>query len=108
MTNTEYIKEIDDQNFDKETKNGVTLVDFWAGWCMPCKMQAPILDKVAEHFKGKVNILKVNVDEFTKAAEKFGVMSIPTLILFKDGNFEKQFIGLQSERALIYELENYL
>ena len=108
MTNTEYIKEINDQNFDQETKDGVALVDFWAAWCMPCKMQSPILDRVAEHFKGKVNIAKLNVDEYTITAEKYGIMSIPTLLLFKDGKLEKQFVGVQSERALIYEIENYL
>lgn len=108
MTNTEYVKELNDLTFDKEVNNGITLVDFWAAWCMPCKMQSPIIDNVAGHFKGKVNIAKLNVDEETNTAAKYGIMSIPTLLLFKDGKVEKQFVGLQSERALIYEIEKYL
>lgn len=108
MTNTENVKELNDLNFDQEINNGVTLVDFWAAWCMPCKMQSPIIDKVADHFKGKANIAKLNVDDCTNTAAKYGIMSIPTLLLFKNGKVEKQFVGLQSERALIYEIEKYL
>ncbi len=108
MTKTEHVKELNDQTFDQEIKNGITLVDFWAEWCMPCRMQSPIIDKVAEHFKGKVNITKLNVDNQTNTAAKYGIMSIPTLLLFKDGKVEKQFVGLQSEKALIYEIEKHL
>src|SRR4030042_2261745 len=108
MTKTELVKELNDLTFDDEIKKGITLVDFWAAWCMPCMMQSPIIDKVAGYFKDKVNFTKLNVDDNPKAAGKYGIMSIPTLLLFKGGDIVKQFVGLQSEKALIYEIEKYL
>ena len=73
----------------------IVLVDFFATWCGPCKMLAPELEKLAEKLKGKLTILKVDVDESSDLAMKFGIMSVPTMILFKDGKVAKQFMGYQ-------------
>ena len=84
-------------NFDSETKTGVTLVDFWAPWCAPCRMQGPIIEKIADKFAGKAKVGKCNTDEERTLALKFGIKSIPTLILFQDGKEMERFIGLQTE-----------
>lgn len=95
------VKELNVDNFNETIAAGTVLVDFWAPWCGPCKMQAPILDKVAETVGDKAVIAKVNVDENAPLAAQFGVRSIPTLILFKDGEKVKDFIGVQQEAALV-------
>ena len=88
-------------SFDRTISDGVTLVDFWAPWCGPCRIQGPILDKVAQSVKDRAQIAKVNVDEVGILAGRFGVQSIPTLILFKDGNEVRRFVGVQSHETLI-------
>ena len=97
----EGIVELDSTNYDEAVKSGVALVDFWAPWCGPCKMQTPILEKVAAAVGGKAVIAKVNVDENPELAAKYGIRSIPTLILLKDGENKQQMIGLQQEAALV-------
>jgi len=92
--------EITDATFDETIKSGVTLVDFWAPWCGPCQMQGPIVDKIAEAYGDKATVGKINVDDNPETAAKFGVMSIPTIIIFKDGEKVKQFVGVQSEDTL--------
>jgi len=92
-------------NFESEIKNGVTLVDFWATWCGPCQMQGPILQKVAEQVAGRAKVGKCNVDAEQSLAAKFGVRSIPTLIIFKDGKEVERLIGLQSEKILLEKLD---
>ncbi len=84
------------------------LVDFWAEWCGPCKMIAPILEEISEEQAGKVQIAKVNVDEHQDLAMRFDVMSIPTLILFKDGEAKKRLIGAKGKGQLLEELADYL
>ena len=96
--------EITSANFDSEIKSGVALVDFWASWCAPCRMQGPILEKVAEQVADKAKIGKCNVDDQQELAAKFGVQSIPTLIVFKDGAEVERLIGLQSEKVLLEKL----
>jgi len=93
-------REITDATFDETIKSGVTLVDFWAPWCGPCQMQGPIVDKIAEAYGDKATVGKINVDDNPETAAKFGVMSIPTIIIFKDGEKVKQFVGVQSEDTL--------
>jgi thioredoxin 1 len=87
---------------------GAVLVDFWAEWCGPCKMIAPILDEVAGEQTGKVTIAKVNVDEQPDLARRFDVMSIPTLILFKDGAPAKRLVGARGKGQLMSDLAEYL
>ncbi|MCH7952145.1 thioredoxin [Patescibacteria group bacterium] len=86
---------IDDKNFEEEVVKSKTpvMVDFWAPWCGPCKMAGPIIDELAEEYKGKVKIGKLNVDENQEQPAKFGVMSIPTVILYKDGKEVERKIG---------------
>lgn len=95
------IVHVSDQNFAKETGEGLVLADFWAPWCGPCKMIAPVLEEIDGEMEEKVQIVKLDVDENQETAGKYGVMSIPTLLLFKDGNVVDQVIGFQSKEALV-------
>lgn len=80
------------------------VVDFWAEWCGPCKMVAPILDEIADEQSGNVKITKVNVDENPGIAQRYGVMSIPTMIVFKDGEVDKRIVGAKGKAQLMEEL----
>ena len=80
-------------DFEKKIGKGVVLVDYFAEWCGPCKMAGPIIDELAEEYKSKALVAKVNIDEQQELAEKFGVMSIPTAILFKDGKEVERVVG---------------
>jgi len=102
------VKDLTDSTFDATVSSGVTLVDFWAPWCPPCRMQGPIVEKLAESFDGKALIAKVNVDEEAQAASKYGVSNIPTLIVLKDGKEVKRFVGLQQEGELASVLDGFL
>ena len=102
------VKELKDTNFQETIAKGVTLVDFWAPWCGPCRMQAPILDQVADEIKNKAVIAKVNIDENMTVATEFAVRSIPTLLLFKEGKLVKQYVGLQRKDDLIQAIEQTL
>jgi thioredoxin 1 len=84
------------------------LVDFWAEWCGPCKAIAPILDEIAAENAGKLTIAKLNVDENPDTALRYDVMSIPTLILFKDGHAQKRLVGAKGKRQLLAEIEEFL
>ena len=95
-------------NFEKSIANGVALVDFWAEWCGPCKMQLPIIEEFSSEMEGKATIGKVNVDEELELAQSFGIQSIPTLILFKDGKPVKKLVGLHSKEALYEEVNQVL
>jgi|TARA_Y100000296_G_C5112404_1_gene225861 thioredoxin 1 len=92
-----------DDSFDTDVLGSDTpvLVDFWAEWCGPCKMIAPVLEEIAEEFAGKVKVAKLNIDENEATAPKFGIRSIPTLILFKNGNAEATKIGAVSKSELV-------
>ncbi|WP_044894562.1 thioredoxin [Bacillus alveayuensis] len=97
-----------DQTFTTETKEGVVLVDFWAPWCGPCRMIAPVLEEVDQEMGDKVKVVKVNVDENQETAGKYGIMSIPTLLVFKNGQVVDQVIGYQPKEALVQLLQNHL
>jgi len=89
------------EEFNKEIAAGLVLVDFWAPWCPPCRRQGPIVDDVAEKAKAYGKVIKLNVDDEPAVASKYGIRSIPTLIIFKDGEIQKQFQGLTKASTLI-------
>ena len=101
---------ITDTNFDTEVlqNSKPVLVDFWAVWCGPCQTQEPIVEEVAKVMEGKAKIGKLNVDENPSVSQKFGIMSIPTLMIFKNGAVVKQFIGIQSKETLLGELNKLI
>jgi thioredoxin 1 len=105
IKDSDRVKILTDQNFLAKTKTGIVLVDFWASWCMPCKLMVPVLNELAEETNGKVTIAKLNVDEAKMTASKFKVRSIPTLILFKNGKEVHRFVGVKSKDYLLKELD---
>lgn len=95
------LKQINDAEFSQAIATGVTLVDFWAPWCGPCKALSPVLEEVAKELGDKVSIVKINIDNDAEVAGQFGIMSIPTLLLFKDGQKVNQKVGALPKAALI-------
>lgn len=96
----ENLVDLNNDNFDDVTSSGVVLVDFWAPWCGPCKMLTPILEKVKEDVGDSAVISKVNVDENPQLASKFGVRSIPTILIFKNGEIKETLVGLKQQAEL--------
>ncbi|HEY8529140.1 MAG TPA: thioredoxin [Paenibacillaceae bacterium] len=96
------------ENFQKTVEQGVSLVDFWAPWCGPCRMQEPIIEELAREMGDRATIAKLNVDDEPELASRYGVMSIPTLILFKDGQPVDKLVGLQSKETLKARLQRLL
>jgi thioredoxin 1 len=95
-----------DKNFQQQAKNKVVLVDFWASWCAPCRMMAPVLNDVAEELTGNSHVGKVNIEQYQSLAQKYSVRSIPTLILFKNGMEVNRFVGIKSKEFLIRHIQN--
>lgn len=93
------------ENFE-DAKKGIALVDFWAPWCGPCRMLAPIIEELATEFEGKAKICKVNTDEEQDLAVEFGIRSIPTILFFKDGEIVDQMVGAQSKQVIIDKLNS--
>ena len=98
---------VSDADFSENVENAKVpvLVDFWAEWCMPCKMIAPIVDELAEEYDGKINFVKVDVDSSPTTATKYGVRSIPTLLIFKEGKPVQQVVGAVPKSALKQRIE---
>lgn len=108
----EIVIETNEQNFEKDvienSKQVVVLVDFYADWCMPCKMLAPILEKIVHDYGGKFILAKVNVEENRNLSQKYRIMSIPNIKLFKNGNVVDEFIGVMPELAIKNWLDRHL
>ena len=99
---------ITDKDFAEETDNGLVLIDFWATWCGPCRMQSPILDQLSEEYdESEVKIVKMDVDENPETPASFGIMSIPTLLLKKDGEVVEKAVGVHSKEQLKALIDQY-
>lgn len=94
------LKHLKDENFNEEIKEGLVLVDFYADWCGPCRMVGPIIEEIANEVKD-VKVIKVNVDEREDVAKSYGIMSIPTILLFRDGQLEKKQVGFVPKEVLM-------
>ena len=100
--------ELTNSNFESTVNSGVSLVDFWAPWCGPCRMIAPVIDELAGDFDGIANICKVNTDEQQDLATKYGIRSIPTILIIKDGEIVDQVVGASSKQALTDKINHHL
>ncbi len=100
------VLEVSDANFQAEVLDSdlPVIVDFWAAWCGPCRMVSPLIEEIANDYEGKVKVTKLNVDENRETAGKYGIMSIPTILLFKEGSVSKQVVGAMPKTALVSEL----
>ena len=104
------VSEVGDQNFEAEVLNAKepVLVDFWAAWCAPCRILAPVVEAIAEEYEGKAKVLKLNVDENMATSGKYNIKGIPTLLLFKDGVVKEQIVGNTTKGTISKMIDNYL
>jgi len=107
---SENVIEITDDNFEAEVKNSdiPVLLDFWAEWCMPCKMLAPVIDEIAAEYAGKIKVGKLDTDNARDAALEFGISAIPTVIIFNGGEIAQRFVGLQQKADLAAAIDEVL
>ena len=108
MKNNDKVPELSKKEFESFIKGNLTLIDFFADWCMPCVMMAPIIDELSERFKGKVKFGKVNIEDNQELTQKFGIVSIPNFILFKDGEQIEQFIGSMPSEDFEKKLKEFV
>jgi thioredoxin 1 len=104
------VPEVGDQNFDDEVLNSEVpvLVDFWAAWCAPCRMLAPVVEAIADKYNGRAKVVKLNVDENTLTSGKYNIKGIPTLLLFKNGIIKEQIVGNTTKDMISRMIENHL
>ena len=104
------VAEVGDQNFETEVLNSPVpvLVDFWAAWCAPCRMLAPVVEAIAEQYDGQAKVVKLNVDENTLTSGKYNIKGIPTLLLFKDGVIKEQIVGNTTKGTISKMIDNHL
>jgi thioredoxin 1 len=104
------VSEVGDQNFETEVLNSSVpvLVDFWAAWCAPCRMLAPVVEAIAEQYEGKAKVVKLNVDENMVTSGKYSIKGIPTLLLFKEGVVKEQIVGNTTKGTISKMMDNHL
>ena len=104
------VSEVGDQNFETEVLNAKepVLVDFWAAWCAPCRILAPVVEAIAEEYEGKAKVFKLNVDENMATSGKYNIKGIPTLLLFKDGVVKEQIVGNTTKGTISKMIDNHL
>lgn len=102
------MKVVEEKDFEEEIKTGVSLVDFYASWCGPCRIMGNIIEDIAEELGEKVNVFKVDVDNAEKISREFGIMSIPTLIIFKDGQMQEKHVGIWQQDDCVEAVKKYL
>ena len=107
MVDNDKVPELTNSEFDAFIKNGTILIDFFAEWCMPCLMMAPIIEELSDKFKGKIKFGKVNVEDNQQIAQKFNISSIPNFVLFKDGKKIEQFVGAMSSEDFEEKLKAF-
>ncbi len=107
VADNQNILTLTEKNFQQQTKSKVVIVDFWAAWCAPCRMMAPVLNDVADALPGNMQVGKINVEVEKALAQKFNVRSIPTLILFKDGKEVNRFVGVKTKDFLLKEMNKF-
>lgn len=102
--------DVNDSTFEQEVVNSaeLTVVDFWAPWCGPCRKLGPVLDEVAQEFDGKIKVVKLNTDENLKTAKEYSVSGLPTLLLFKDGQAVERLVGLMPKTTIVSNIEKHL
>ena len=106
VPNSSNVKILTDKNFKLQTKTGIVLVDFWASWCVPCKLMSPILNDIADTETDQVRVAKINVEKEQQLANKFKVRNIPTLIILKNGKEVKRLVGVKTKKAIMQEVAN--
>lgn len=102
------MKVVEEKDFENEIKSGVSLVDFYATWCGPCRIMGNIIEDIAQELGEKVNVFKVDVDNAEKISREFGIMSIPTLIIFKEGQMQEKHVGIWQQEDCVEAVKKYL